>query len=93
MADILTRRACARRVFRLEKALRDADIVGSIEKIMPAARQSSTPAKLIADAVGRGLVEGNHPTKLSALPAGGPKEASTGEDRGAVSSKKKLFEN
>jgi flagellar motor protein MotB len=39
-----------------DKALRDADIVGSIEKIMPAAGQTSTPAKLIADAVGRGLV-------------------------------------
>ncbi len=42
-----------------EKALRDADIVGSIEKVMPAAGQASTPTKLIADAVGRGLIGGN----------------------------------
>ena len=42
-----------------EKALRDADIVGSIEKVMPAAGQTSTPPKLIADAVGRGLAGGS----------------------------------
>jgi flagellar motor protein MotB len=39
----------------LDKALRDADIVGSIEKVMPAAGQSSTPPQMIADAVSRGL--------------------------------------
>src|ERR1035437_1235351 len=44
-----------------EKALRDADIVGSIEKVMPIAGQASTPVKLIADAVGRGLTGGNTP--------------------------------
>jgi flagellar motor protein MotB len=44
-----------------EKALRDADIVGSIEKVMSAAGQASTTPKLIADAVGRGLVGGNTP--------------------------------
>ena len=38
-----------------DKALRDADIVGSIEKVMPAAGQSSTPPQMIADAVSRGL--------------------------------------
>lgn len=43
----------------LDKALRDSDIVGSIEKVMPAARLASTPPKLIADAVGRGLAGGN----------------------------------
>jgi flagellar motor protein MotB len=39
----------------LDKALRDAEIVGSIEKVMPAAGQSSTPPQMIADAVSRGL--------------------------------------
>lgn len=39
----------------LDKALRDADIVGSIEKVMPAAGQSATPPQMIADAVSRGL--------------------------------------
>jgi flagellar motor protein MotB len=39
----------------LDKALRDADIVGRIEKVMPAAGQSSTPPQMIADAVSRGL--------------------------------------
>jgi flagellar motor protein MotB len=39
----------------LEKALRDADIVGNIEKVMPAAGQSSTSPQMIADAVSRGL--------------------------------------
>ena len=39
----------------VEKALRDADIVESIEKVMPAAGQSSTPPQVIADAVSRGL--------------------------------------
>jgi flagellar motor protein MotB len=39
----------------VEKALRDADIVGSIEKIMPEVGQSSTPPQTIADAVARGL--------------------------------------
>lgn len=39
----------------VEKALRDADIVGSIEKIMPAATRPSTTPQMIADAVGRGL--------------------------------------
>jgi flagellar motor protein MotB len=39
----------------LDKALRDADIVASIEKAMPAAGQSSTPPQTIADAVSRGL--------------------------------------
>ena len=39
----------------VDKALRDADIVGSIEKVMPAAGQSSTPPQMIADAVSRGL--------------------------------------
>ena len=39
----------------VERALRDADIVGSIEKVMPAAAQSSTPPQMIADAVSRGL--------------------------------------
>ena len=43
-----------------DKALRDADIVGSIEKVMPAASQSSTPPQMIADAVSRGL-SGNQP--------------------------------
>lgn len=38
-----------------DKALRDADIVASIEKVMPAAGQSSTPPQMIADAVSRGL--------------------------------------
>ena len=38
-----------------DKALRDADIVASIEKVMPAAGQSSTPPQTIADAVSRGL--------------------------------------
>jgi flagellar motor protein MotB len=38
-----------------DKALRDADIVGSIEKVMPAASQPSTPPQMIADAVSRGL--------------------------------------
>jgi flagellar motor protein MotB len=37
----------------VEKALRDADIVGSLEKVMPAAGQSSP--QMIADAVGRRL--------------------------------------
>jgi len=37
-----------------EKALRDADIVGSIEKIMPEAGRPATP-QAIADAVARGL--------------------------------------
>jgi flagellar motor protein MotB len=39
----------------LDKALRDADIVASIEKVMPAAGQASTPLQTIADAVSRGL--------------------------------------
>jgi flagellar motor protein MotB len=39
----------------LEKALRDADIVGSIEKVMPAATRPSTTPQMIADALGRGL--------------------------------------
>jgi flagellar motor protein MotB len=39
----------------LEKALRDADIVGSIEKVMPAASRPSTTPQMIADALGRGL--------------------------------------
>jgi flagellar motor protein MotB len=39
----------------VEKALRDADIVGSIEKVMPSAGEASTPPQIIADAVGRGL--------------------------------------
>ena len=39
----------------LEKALRDADIVGSIARVMPAAGQSATPTQTIADAVSRGL--------------------------------------
>jgi flagellar motor protein MotB len=39
----------------LEKALRDADIVGSIEKIMPAATRPSTTPQMIADTVGRAL--------------------------------------
>jgi flagellar motor protein MotB len=43
-----------------DKAVRDADIVGSIEKVMPAAGQSSTPPQMIADAVSRGL-SGNQP--------------------------------
>jgi len=38
-----------------DKALRDADIVASVEKVMPAAGQSSTPPQMIADAVSRGL--------------------------------------
>lgn len=38
-----------------DKALRDADIVGSIVKVMPAAGQPSTPPQAIADAVSRGL--------------------------------------
>ena len=38
-----------------EKALRDADIVGSIEKIMPEAGRPATPPQAIADAVVRGL--------------------------------------
>ena len=38
-----------------DKALRDADIVASIEKVLPAAGQSSTPPQVIADAVSRGL--------------------------------------
>jgi flagellar motor protein MotB len=37
------------------KALRDADIVASIEKVMPSAGEPSTPPQVIADAVGRGL--------------------------------------
>ncbi len=43
------------RGINLDKALRDADIVGSIEKVMPAAGQPSTPPQAIADAVSRGL--------------------------------------
>jgi outer membrane protein OmpA-like peptidoglycan-associated protein len=43
----------------VERALRDADIVGSIEKVMPAAGQSSTPPQMIADAVSRGLSAGS----------------------------------
>ncbi len=39
----------------VEKALRDADIVGSIEKVMPDAAKSSTPPQMIADALARGL--------------------------------------
>jgi len=39
----------------LEKALRDADSVGSIEKVMPAASRPSTTPQMIADALGRGL--------------------------------------
>jgi flagellar motor protein MotB len=39
----------------VEKALRDADIVGSIARVMPAAGQSATPPQTIADAVSRGL--------------------------------------
>ncbi|MGO8912093.1 MAG: hypothetical protein ACLQDM_22580 [Bradyrhizobium sp.] len=39
----------------VDKALRDADIVGSIEKVMPAAGQPSIPPQAIADAVSRGL--------------------------------------
>ena len=39
----------------LDKALRDADIVGRIEKVMPAAGQSSPAPQMIADAVSRGL--------------------------------------
>jgi flagellar motor protein MotB len=38
-----------------EKALRDADIVGTIEKVMPDAGRPSTPPQNIADAVSRGL--------------------------------------
>ena len=38
-----------------EKALRDEDIVASIEKIMPSVRDRATSASQIADIVGRGL--------------------------------------
>src|SRR3984957_5875970 len=40
---------------KVDKALRDADIVASIEKVMPRASEPSTPPQVIADAVGRGL--------------------------------------
>jgi outer membrane protein OmpA-like peptidoglycan-associated protein len=60
----------------LEKALRDADIVGSIEKIMPAATRPSTTPQTIADAVGRGLSGGGQrghqwPPIISLSEAGG----------------------
>ncbi len=44
----------------LDKAVRDAEIVAGIEKVMPAAGQPSTPPQMIADAVSRGL-SGNQP--------------------------------
>ena len=40
---------------KVDKALRDADIVASIEKVMPGAGEASTSPQTIADAVGRGL--------------------------------------
>jgi flagellar motor protein MotB len=43
----------------VERALRDADIVGGIEKVMPAAGQSSTSPQMIADVVSRGLSSGS----------------------------------
>ena len=39
----------------VEKALRDADIVGSIEKVMPERREASTPPQIIADALAAGF--------------------------------------
>jgi flagellar motor protein MotB len=57
--DIRDRLADAERLnskgINVDKALRDADIVGSIEKIMPGAGEPSTPPQKIADAVSRGL--------------------------------------
>ncbi len=44
-----------------DKALRDADIVGAIEKIMPEAGLPATRPQTIADAVNRGL-QGNGPS-------------------------------
>jgi flagellar motor protein MotB len=45
----------------VEKALRDAEIVASIEKIMPELAKPSTPPQAIADALGRALSAGNQP--------------------------------
>jgi flagellar motor protein MotB len=57
--DIRDRLADAGRLnakgINVDKALRDADIVASIEKVMPSAGEASTPPQIIADAVGRGL--------------------------------------
>jgi flagellar motor protein MotB len=57
--DIRDRLADAERLnakgINVGKALRDADIVASIEKVMPGAGEASTPPQIIADAVGRGL--------------------------------------
>jgi flagellar motor protein MotB len=63
--DISDRLADAERLnskgINAEKALRDADIVRSIEKVMPDAAKPSTPPQLIADAVARGLSRDNQP--------------------------------
>ena len=57
--DIRDRLADAGRLnakgINVDKALRDAEIVASIEKVMPGAGEASTPPQIIADAVGRGL--------------------------------------
>jgi len=45
----------------VEKALRDAEIVASLEKIMPELAKPSTPPQAIADALGRALSAGNQP--------------------------------
>jgi flagellar motor protein MotB len=45
----------------VEKALRDADIVGSIEKVMPEAAKPSTPPQIIADAIAKGLSGDSQP--------------------------------
>jgi flagellar motor protein MotB len=44
-----------------EKALRDAEIVASIEKVMPELAKPSTPPQAIADALARALSAGNQP--------------------------------
>src|ERR1700730_14578748 len=69
-------RLLSARGINLEKALRRADIVGSIEKVMPAAGEPSTPPQTIADAVGRGLSGGGQrghqwPPIISLSEAGG----------------------
>jgi flagellar motor protein MotB len=45
----------------VEKALRDADIVGSIEKVMPELAKPSTPPQAIADALARALAGDSQP--------------------------------
>jgi flagellar motor protein MotB len=45
----------------VEKALRDAEIVASIEKVMPELAKPSMPPQAIADALGRALSAGNQP--------------------------------